>query len=135
MREIVMKKKMSLLKIQFFGLLVVLSTSLSANTIENKVNVIADIQRGQLLWKKSYKGIPPYEQRSCQSCHGKDLSQVGHHIKTKRVIKAMAPSVNSQRFSNPRKVAKWFLRNCKWTMGKECTVQEKADILAYLKSL
>jgi len=32
------------------------------------------------------------------------------------------------------KTEKWFLRNCKWTMGRTCTAQEKGDFLAYFQS-
>ncbi|MEA3244387.1 MAG: DUF1924 domain-containing protein, partial [Pseudomonadota bacterium] len=31
-----------------------------------------------------------------------------------------------------KKIEKWFKRNCKWTLGRECTAQEKADFLAYI---
>jgi len=32
-------------------------------------------------------------------------------------------------------VAKWFRRNCKTVLGRECTAQEKGDILTYLSSI
>jgi len=130
-----MKKKLNLLDISFILLVMILTTSSYANSIENSSVNKGDIEQGKLLWQKNYKGIAPFVNRSCESCHGKDLSKTGQHIKTKRKIKPMAVSVNSKRFSNARKVAKWFLRNCKWTMARECTVQEKANILKYLKSL
>jgi hypothetical protein len=45
----------------------------------------------------------------------------------------LAPSAQSDRFSDPEKVEKWFKRNCTW--GRECTAQEKGDFLAYLSWL
>jgi hypothetical protein len=47
----------------------------------------------------------------------------------------LAPSAQSDRFSDPEKVEKWFKRNCTWTWGRECTAQEKGDFLAYLSWL
>ena len=47
----------------------------------------------------------------------------------------MAPSVNPKRFTDLKKVEKWFRRNCKWTWGRECNAQEKADILQWPNTL
>ena len=70
--------------------------------------------------------------RSCTSCHGESLEAVGSHQKTGKRIEAMAPSVNPERLTDRRKINKWFLRNCKWTYGRECNAQEKGDILLWL---
>ena len=70
--------------------------------------------------------------RSCESCHGESLFVTGSHYKTGELIEPMAPSVNPERLTERRKVNKWFLRNCKWTYGRECTAQEKGDILLWL---
>ncbi|MEG7525318.1 MAG: DUF1924 domain-containing protein [Chromatiales bacterium] len=56
------------------------------------------------------------------------------HIRTGKVIEPLAPSVNPKRFTDQRKVEKWFIRNCKWTLGRECSSQEKGDLLVYLLS-
>jgi hypothetical protein len=45
----------------------------------------------------------------------------------------MAPSVNPQRLTDARKIEKWFKRNCEWTWGRACTIQEKGDILRFLQ--
>ena len=86
-----------------------------------------DATRGELHWFKTWGD------RQCTQCHGQQVDQPGKHIKTGKLIKAMAPSVNSQRLSDPDKVEKWFLRNCRWTMGRVCTPQEKGDLLEWLK--
>lgn len=90
----------------------------------------ADPARGQALWIATYtiKG----QKRSCTTCHSEDLAAAGKHIRTGKPIKAMAPAVNPERLSKQSKIEKWFKRNCKWTLGRECSVQEKADLLAYI---
>ena len=72
------------------------------------------------------------DKRSCSTCHGADLAQAGQHIKTKKNLEPMAFSVNKERYIKTKKIQKWFKRNCKWTWGRECTVQEKGDFLEYL---
>jgi len=37
-------------------------------------------------------------------------------------------------YQNPRKINKWFLRNCEWTLGRACTDQKKANILSWLQN-
>ncbi len=87
-----------------------------------------DADMGQQLWNSKTDG------RSCTDCHGDDTKNSGKHIKTHKVIKPMAYSVNPERYQDDRKIEKWFLRNCKWTLGRECSIQEKADILTWLTS-
>lgn len=86
----------------------------------------ADPVRGEQLWRSEQVG------RSCTSCHGQDPRKPGQHIKTRKRIEPMAVSVNSERLSDETKIEKWFLRNCKWTLNRECSLAEKADILAWL---
>jgi len=86
-----------------------------------------DAARGEALWKQKHGD------RSCETCHGSDLTRPGQHARTGKRIEAMAPSVNPQRLTKARKIEKWFLRNCKWTLGRECSAREKADILVWLK--
>ena len=89
-------------------------------------------EQGKVLWLQDVQVNG--ETRSCTTCHGTDLTQAGQHIKTKKPIEPMAKSVTTERYDDPKKVAKWFKRNCKWTWGRECTEQEQLDILAFLKS-
>lgn len=72
------------------------------------------------------------DKRSCTSCHDADLTKPGKHNKTKKVIDPMAPSVTPDRFTDQKKIEKWFKRNCEWTWGRECTAQEKGDFLKFL---
>ena len=95
---------------------------------------VPDAERGRTLWVMEFPGKGEFQQRSCSSCHGSDITKAGKHIKTGKTIKAMSPAVNAERLSKKRKVEKWFKRNCKWTFGRECTVQEKADFLFYFSN-
>ncbi len=91
----------------------------------------ANPAQGQLLWQKKFT---QNGERSCASCHTNDLTQNGWHVKTRKLIKPMSPSVNPERLSDSKKVNKWFKRNCKWTLGRECTAQEKSDLLVYMEN-
>ena len=83
-------------------------------------------EAGAVLWVKDFNG------RSCTSCHTDSLFIRGRHERTGKIIEPMAPSANPERFTKRKKINKWFLRNCKWTMGRECTAQEKGDVLLWL---
>ena len=92
-----------------------------------------DAQAGQHLWFKSFSGKGEFARRSCTSCHTENLKQSGRHVKTNKRIEPMAPSVNPKRLIKTREIKKWLKRNCKWTLGRECTATEKANLLAFLK--
>jgi hypothetical protein len=94
----------------------------------------ADPQAGQAGWIKEYAQTDGSPARSCVTCHGQDLTKPGRHAKTGKTIEPMAPSVNPQRLTDEAKVEKWLKRNCTWTLGRECTANEKADFIAYIKT-
>lgn len=97
-------------------------------TYSNEGAVGADAERGKAFWYRDNAG------RSCAGCHGEQVTQAGKHVKTGKLIEPMAPSVNSKSLTDVRQIEKWFYRNCKWTLGRECSAQEKADILTWLNS-
>lgn len=72
---------------------------------------------------------------SCASCHGASPTTAGRHAATGKPIGAMAPAFNPERFTDTAKTEKWFRRNCNDVVGRECTAQEKADVLSWLLSL
>lgn len=72
---------------------------------------------------------------SCSSCHGTPPTGQGKHMVTAKPIAPMAPAFNPERFTDAAKSEKWFRRNCKDVLSRECTDAEKADVLAYLMSL
>lgn len=69
---------------------------------------------------------------SCSSCHTENPAAPGKHAKTDKAIQPLAPSANTERFTDPGKVAKWFKRNCNDVLDRVCTPQEKGDVLTYL---
>ena len=90
---------------------------------------------GKAFWNQSVRTAGNNSERSCASCHTSNLRQSGKHAVTGKEIKPLAPSVMSRRLTNPTKIQKWLKRNCEWTRGRECTPQEKADVLTYLRDL
>lgn len=72
---------------------------------------------------------------SCTSCHTADPRQPGRHARTGKTIAPLAPAANAERFTSLATVEKWFRRNCRDVIGRECTAQEKGDVLAYLMQL
>jgi hypothetical protein len=91
----------------------------------------ADVAKAKTDWTKEVKGEDG-EMMSCSKCHGTDFSKAGEHHKTHKKIEPMSPRVNAERFTDEKKVEKWFKRNCKDTWGRECTAQEKVDFLTFL---
>lgn len=71
---------------------------------------------------------------SCSTCHTSDPRNQGKS-RANKVIEAMAPSENPQRFTDAAKVEKWFGRNCKDVLERTCTSQEKGDYIEYLLSI
>ena len=90
-----------------------------------------DANRGKALWVKKFPADDGKD-RQCTTCHGEDMAKNGKHATSGKTIKPMAPSVNPERYTDIKEINKWFKRNCKWTVGRECTNQEKGDILKYL---
>jgi len=88
--------------------------------------------RGHELWKQTFVDSKSGQKRSCTTCHTSNLRKAGKHARTGKTIQPMAPSANSKRLTDHRKIQKWFRRNCKWTLGRACSPQEKGDILTYL---
>ncbi|MEP7329918.1 MAG: DUF1924 domain-containing protein, partial [Betaproteobacteria bacterium] len=72
---------------------------------------------------------------SCASCHTANPLAPGKHAKTGKAIAALAPAANPERFTSLATAEKWFKRNCNDVIGRECTAQEKGDVLAYLTQL
>lgn len=89
-----------------------------------------DATRGQTFFNATHGG-----EWSCASCHGKPPTTEGKHADTGKRIAPLAPAFNPKAFTETAKVDKWFRRNCKDVLSRECSAAEKADVLAYLNSL
>lgn len=92
------------------------------------------VEAGRKLWNQTFPAADD-NTRSCTNCHTNDPKQAGKHARTGKRIDPLAPSANSQRLTQTKEVRKWLHRNCKWTLGRECSAQEKGDVLTYLNSL
>ena len=90
-----------------------------------------DAAKAKADWTKESKAEDG-ETISCSTCHGTDFGKPGKHRKTHKVIDPMSTKVNTERFTDEKKIEKWFKRNCNDTWGRECTSQEKADFLTFL---
>lgn len=89
-----------------------------------------DAAKGKKDWTR--EEVVEGEKMSCATCHGTDLGKPGKHHTTGKVIEPMSRKVNAERYSDVKKIEKWFKRNCKDAWGRECTAQEKADFLTFL---
>ena len=127
-----------------FGWVVTMVAGLAANSAfaETPVEVLAAIKaeasgtpgfqdflatRGESFFKTKHN-----HDLSCSSCHTDNPAAQGKHSETDKVIKPLAPAANEERFTDMKKVAKWFKRNCNDVLDRECTAQEKGDVLSYL---
>jgi hypothetical protein len=87
-------------------------------------------KQGQLFFNTTHGA-----EWSCASCHGTPPTAQGQHANTGKAIAPLAPAFNAKAFSDSAKVDKWFRRNCKDVLSRECSAIEKADVLAYLNGL
>ena len=69
---------------------------------------------------------------NCTVCHSKNLKVGGKHVITDKHIAPLSPAANQERFTSAAKVEKWFKRNCKEVVGRECTAAEKADFIQFV---
>jgi len=93
-----------------------------------------DARTGAANWRREVVSTSAGPPRSCASCHGSTLAREGRHLRTRKRIAPLSPSVNPERLTDAVKIEKWLRRNCKWTWGRECTAQEKGDFLLFISS-
>ncbi len=120
----------------FTGLLFVSLNALAATPAELLAGYVAqsgqaaNAAKGETLFKANHG-----QEWQCTSCHGKSPTVGGRHASTNKAIEPLAPAANAKRFTDSAKVEKWFRRNCKDVLARECTAAEKADVLAWLITL
>jgi len=122
-------------------LLALLSLPASATTVETLLEGYRSegagpfsAESGAALWRQQLPAAKGPSPRSCNNCHGDDLTRSGKHARTQKPIKPLAPAANPQRLTKAKKIEKWFKRNCKWSWGRVCTPQEKGDLLLFIQS-
>jgi Domain of unknown function (DUF1924) len=89
--------------------------------------------RGERIYfaKQPERGDKP---TSCTGCHT-DNPKASGKTRAHKAIDPLAPVANGERLTDPKKVEKWFRRNCKDVLGRECTALEKADFVQFLISV
>lgn len=93
-------------------------------------NFSASAKRGETLFRQRFAIND--KMPACTTCHTDNPAATGKHAITGKDIKPLAAQANTERFSDPAKVEKWFGRNCREVVGRLCTPAEKADLVAYL---
>jgi uncharacterized protein DUF1924 len=88
--------------------------------------------RGETLFRTPFALGKP-DTPACTVCHTASPLEKGE-TRAGKPIEPMAVSVTPDRYTGPKKVAKWFRRNCKSVLGRECAAQEKGDFLTFMIS-
>jgi len=122
-------------------LFITISQSISANTVDHLIDEYKSqgansfsLQNAKSMWSNEYRSNKDGSLRSCTTCHTNNLTKAGKHKKTGKRIDPLAPSINQDRLTDKKKIEKWFKRNCKWTLGRQCTPQEKGSFLLYIQN-
>jgi hypothetical protein len=69
----------------------------------------------------------------CRACHVINDQEHPEPKEAKvRYIEPFAPHANPQRFTDYTHVEKFFKRNCTMVLKRECTAQEKGDLITWL---
>ena len=102
----------------------------SAEARSQQTGFTPSAQRGAAFYARTF-GVSA-KMPACTSCHTADPAKAGRHVVTDKPIKPLAPSANPERFTDLAKADKWFGRNCKEVVGRDCTAAEKADFVAFL---
>ena len=68
----------------------------------------------------------------CRACHVIFDRWPNGVPRMHRQILAFAPSENPERFASDFKAEKWFEYNCGFLLGRDCTPQEKGDLITWL---
>ena len=88
--------------------------------------------RGQALHTQTFAGGKP-DTPACTACHGATPRSSGR-TPAGKAVEPMALSLSPTRYSDAAKVDKWFTRNCRDVLGRECTAREKGDWLSFMFS-
>ena len=91
------------------------------------------VKRGEALYMSTHSEGGA-DTPSCSSCHTKLPMKAGL-TRAGKAIEPMAVSVSPKRFTDMEKTEKWFARNCKSVLGRQCSPQEKGDFITYLTGL
>ena len=99
-----------------------------AKALNPNSKLSAEAGRAFYIKKVSYKG----RIFACADCHSDNPAGMGEHSTLGNQIKPLAPSANSNRFSDINKSEQNFSKHCNDLYGRNCTPQEKGDFITYL---
>jgi cytochrome b len=71
------------------------------------------------------------ERVSCSTCHTASPRSRGR-TPAGKLVDPLAPAANPARLTDRGEVEKWFRRNCKQVLGRECTAEEKGNFITWL---
>ena len=89
-------------------------------------------ERGKKLFTTDFKQVLGW---TCSSSHTEDPSRHGQDQLKEKPIEPLAPAANPKRLTNPLHVESTLNINCGDVVGRKCTAQEKADLMAWLISV
>lgn len=87
-------------------------------------------ERGEHLFRTKFSTGRP-DTPSCTTCHTTDPRKTGQ-TRAGKDIEPMAASANPKRFADQAKTEKWFGRNCRNVLGRECSAKEKGDFITFM---
>ena len=93
-----------------------------------------DAGKGEKIYFSERDHSENGESRSCALCHGDDPGSIGQHVTSGKTIEPLTPAANAERLTDVKKIEKWFRRNCKWTLERTCTTEEKGHFIKFLYS-
>lgn len=99
---------------------------------EKQAGAKGNPERGKALFNQDFKQVLGW---TCSSCHTSDPMARGTDQLKEKPMAPLAPAANPKRLTDPEKVENAFTLNCADVVGRKCTPQEKADVLAWLISL
>lgn len=87
-------------------------------------------ERGKALYLTNH-ATGKAETPACTSCHTNSPTQSGL-TRAGKNIAPLAVSVSPDRYTDKRKVEKWFRRNCNSVLGRACSATEKGDFITFM---
>jgi cytochrome b len=86
-------------------------------------------EEGRRLYFREF--VQEGQRVSCSACHTADPRARGL-TPAGKVVEPLAPAANPARLADRAEVEKWFKRNCKQVVGRECTAEEKGHFVTWL---
>ena len=108
----------------------ILARYLKAARAEDGALKAFDAKAGGAFFRARHAGGKP-KTPSCTTCHTKNPARSGK-TRAGKTIAPMAVSRTPDRFTDPKKVEKWFRRNCRSVLGRLCTAREKGDFITFM---